>query len=271
MEKNSQAVVGVAQPRMRVFAGPNGSGKSTILPLLRPEWIGAYVNADDIERQLRQTGALDLHPFGLNRQPGEIQHRFREHLSRSELLRQSGLEGVAEDLIVHEDHRLELPSARVNSYVAAVLADALRCELLDQGRTFTFETVMSSPDKVDFMREAQRRGYRTYLYFVATDDPAINVARVAQRVAQGGHDVPEDRVRSRYRRSIDLLDAACSASNRAYVFDNSGEAHEWLAEVVEGDELRIHAAALPAWFTSCSLWRSFQPVDPAGSPASGQG
>ncbi|MGS0753669.1 hypothetical protein ACVBEH_02230 [Roseateles sp. GG27B] len=41
-----------AQPRLRVFAGPNGSGKSTIQELLRPEWIGIYVNADDMERQL---------------------------------------------------------------------------------------------------------------------------------------------------------------------------------------------------------------------------
>ncbi|HSI50226.1 MAG TPA: hypothetical protein VLA61_18290 [Ideonella sp.] len=43
----------VAQPRLRVFAGPNGSGKSTIHELLRPEWIGAYVNADEIEKALR--------------------------------------------------------------------------------------------------------------------------------------------------------------------------------------------------------------------------
>jgi predicted ABC-type ATPase len=67
-----------------------------------------------------------------------------------------------------------------------VLADAIRRALLAQGSTFTFETVMSSRDKIDFMREAQALGYRTYLYFVATDDPEINISRVQLRVSQGG-------------------------------------------------------------------------------------
>jgi predicted ABC-type ATPase len=117
---------------------------------------------------------------------------------------------------------------------------------------------MSSPDKIDFMREAQACGYRTYLYFVATDDPEINISRVKLRVSQGGHDVPVDLVRSRYVRSIALLDDACAVCNRAYVFDNSGEAHELIAEISEGDELTVHAQALPAWFAGTTLWRSFQ-------------
>lgn len=141
--------------------------------------------------------------------------RFRDYLAHSVLLRKNGLEGVAQALLVDADGALQLPPASVNSYVAAVLADALRRALLDQSATFTFETVMSSPDKVDFMRQAQERGYRTYLYFVATDDPAINLARVAQRVVQGRHDVPDDKVRKRYRASIDLLDKACVVFNRA--------------------------------------------------------
>ena len=138
-----------------------------------------------------------------------------------------------------------------------MIADAIRRELLAQGRTFTFETVMSSRDKIDFLRDARRRGYRTYLYFVATDDPAINLARVKLRVSQGGHDVPQDRVRDRYRRSIDLLDEACSIANRAYVFDNSGEAHELLVEISEGQDMVVHSSTLPAWFTATTLWQSF--------------
>lgn len=59
--------------------------------------------------------------------------------------------------------------------------------------------------------------------FVATDDPAINMARVRQRVAAGGHDVPEDKLRSRYRRSLENLRAAVRCASRAYVFDNSGQ------------------------------------------------
>jgi len=138
------------------------------------------------------------------------------------------------------------------------LADAIRCELLAQLSTFTFETVMSSPDKIDFMRKAQELGYRTYLYFVATDAPEINISRVQLRVSQGGHDVPENLIRSRYERSIGLLDEACSAANRAFIFDNSGDEHEWIAEVRDGAELIVKTESLPAWFTSTSLWQSFQ-------------
>lgn len=259
LERPSAPDQPAASPRLRVFAGPNGSGKSTILSLLQPQWIGAYVNADDIERELRRTGALDLQAFGLTGEPTLLEQSFRHHLAQSGLLHQHGLERAGAELTMRDGRYLTLPVAFVNSYVAAVLADAIRRQLLAQGSTFTFETVMSSRDKIDFMLEAQRRGYRTYLYFVATDDPAINLARVALRVTQGGHDVPEDRVRARYRRSIDLLDEACAASDRAYVFDNSGDAHELLVEVMGGEELQIHATQLPAWLTSTSFWQSFQP------------
>ncbi len=251
------AIAALAQPRLRVFAGPNGSGKSTIQELLLPEWIGAYVNADDMERQLRPAGALDLNAFDLTASPEALQQRLCAHLAQSALLRKHGMAGVATATTVGPDKHLHLPAAQVNSYVAAVLADAIRRELLAQGSTFTFETVMSSPDKIDFIREAQAHGYRTYLYFVATDDPDINISRVKLRVSQGGHDVPEDLIRSRYVRSIALLDDACSVANRAYVFDNSGDAHELIAEVCEGNELTVHTEALPAWFTGTTLWQSF--------------
>ncbi len=101
---------------------------------------------------------------------------------------------------------------------------------------------------------------------MATDDPAINVERVKLRVSQGGHDVPEDRIRSRYDRSIGLLDDACASADRAYVFDNSGEAHEQIAEISDGDEMTIHAESLPAWFTNTTLWQAFQPIDTVKKP-----
>ena len=65
---------------------------------------------------------------------------------------------------------------RVNSYFASVAGDFLRQKLLAQKISFTFETVMSHPSKVELLAEAQRAGYRTYLYFVATEDPAINIS-----------------------------------------------------------------------------------------------
>jgi predicted ABC-type ATPase len=249
---------GQALPRLRVFAGPNGSGKSTIRELLREEWIGVYVNADEIEKVLGRDRALDLADFALDGVSSGLLQRLQDFLRASSLWRRAGLANAASELQL-DGTRLTLGRVNVNSYVAAVLADFIRRELLAAGLSFTFETVMSSPDKVDFMRQARAQGFRTYLYFVATADPDINIARVRQRVAEGGHDVPSDKIVQRYGRSIALLSDACEASNRAYVFDNSGEQHVLIAEVTDGETMMLHADTVPQWFTATSLWQSFQP------------
>jgi predicted ABC-type ATPase len=111
----------------------------------------------------------------------------------------------------------------VNSYFASVAADFIRQILLRNQVSFTIETVMSHPSKVDLLRQAQNGGFRTYLYYIATDDPAINISRVRNRVIMGGHSVPEDLIVNRYYRSLDLLMDAIRYTNRAYVFDNSGQ------------------------------------------------
>jgi predicted ABC-type ATPase len=111
---------------------------------------------------------------------------------------------------------------------------------------------MSHPGKVEFLGEAQSMGFRTYLYFVATDDPEINLSRVANRVRLGGHFVPADKVIQRYHRSLELLLDAIRHTNRAYIFDNSGDnaAHDqtWLAEITDGKRLELKTGKIPAWF-----------------------
>ena len=148
---------------------------------------------------------------------------------------------------------LDFSGITVNSYYASVISDFLRHKLLDIGTSFTFETVMSSPDKVELLRKAQERGFRTYLYFVATDDPLINISRVQNRVRLGGHPVPEDKIVSRYARSLDLLLEAIRYSDRAYIFDNSSHESTWLAEVTNGEELELRTEQIPAWFKS-AIW-----------------
>ena len=116
---------------------------------------------------------------------------------------------------------------------------------------------MSHPNKVELLEQAQRAGYRTYLYFIATDDPEINISRVRNRVKLGGHSVPEDRIASRYHRSLDLLMDAIRHSNRAYVFDNSGDSKDkeqtWLAEITDGRLLELKSGRIPAWFKRAVL------------------
>lgn len=239
---------------MRVIAGPNGSGKSTILNELDQAWVGVYVNADDLQRAL-EAGPIDLHQYTIESQ-STLLTTLQDSMRSSPLLQKAALTDVADRIALHGT-MLAIPADCMNAYVAAALADFLRRALLAIGESFTFETVMSSPDKVDFMHEARAAGYRTYLYFVATADPAINIERVQLRVAQGGHDVPVDRIRDRYVRSIDLLAGACAAANRAYVFDNSGEQHRLIAEITDGEEMALRSDDVPPWFAQSRLYRGF--------------
>ncbi len=106
--------------------------------------------------------------------------------------------------------------------IAAQLeAERKREECLANRHSFSFETVMSHISKVEFMRRAKAVGYRVTFFFVATDDPALNVLRVQTRVELGGHDVPKDRILARYRRSIANLPAALAICDKTTVFDNS--------------------------------------------------
>jgi predicted ABC-type ATPase len=83
---------------------------------------------------------------------------------------------------------------------------------------------MSHPSKVDILVRAKAPGFHVHLVFVGTADPRMNVARVALRVAQGGHDVPTDRIVARWHRTMKLLHEAILAADEALVFDNSMDA-----------------------------------------------
>lgn len=140
------------------------------------------------------------------------------------------------------DDWFDFSEVPVDSYYASVLVDFLRTKLLLLRKSFTFETVMSHRSKVNVLESAQAMGCRTYLYYVATDDPAINISRVKNRVKLNGYDVPSDVVEMRYYRSLELLVDAIRHTNRAYIFDNSTEnanrTQTWLAEITEGKGLR---------------------------------
>jgi len=235
-----------------MFAGPNGSGKSTLKSYLPPPLLGVYLNPDDIEQEINRLGFLDFSAFGVTATAAEVLSFF----AASAFLVSAGFSDAARNLTFAHG-RLSFASVEVNSYFASVAGDFLRQKLLDQRATFTFETVMSHPGKVDLLAQAQAAGYRTYLYFVATDDPDINISRVRNRVKLGGHPVPENRIAQRYYRSLDLLMAAIRHTNRAYIFDNSGDnatgRHTWLAEITDGSLLELKTDTMPAWFKRAVL------------------
>ncbi len=234
-----------------MFAGPNGSGKTTIKNELPSTLFGVYVNPDDIEKAVRDTGFLTLDPFSVAFTTDEI----RAKLTSSDFLKVSGLAEAA-SIIESRDGVLDFRGLPMNSYYASVLADLLRRKLLASSISFSFETVMSAPDKVELLREARSCGFRTYLYYVATEDPAINVARVKNRVAEGGHDVPEGKIVARYHRSLALLREAIRHTNRAYFFDTSEEESRYVAEITDGVKIDLKGDEMPNWFKT-AVWDRF--------------
>ena len=244
----------VAIPRLRMFAGPNGSGKSTIKEVIEPQLLGVYINPDEIEKDIRRIDLFDFSAYHVSTTAEEVLPFFQQ----SALLNQAGFADEVAELRFN-DGKLSFHGVLVNAYYASVAADFIRQKLLDAGITFTFETVMSSPDKIAFLKKAQERGFRTYLYFIATEDPAINISRVENRVKLGGHPVPHDKIITRYYRSLDLLVEAVRYSDRAYIFDNSFHAKVWLAEVTDGNMLEMKSNTMPHWFKT-ALWDKFFPL-----------
>jgi len=231
--------------RLRMFAGPNGSGKTTIKQgLSKPgSWFGLYFNPDDLEAAIARTGLFSLAQLGLAATTAEV----RGHFASSPLLQRAGLAESAATISCRDDE-VDFSGIRFTAYHASVLSDFLRRRALAAARSFSFETVMSSEDKVALLGEARQAGFRTYLYYVATEAPEINVQRVRNRVAEGGHDVPEDKIVSRYHRSLALLPGAIRFSHRAYLFDTSEESSLYFAEVTDGSRIEFKSSEVPNWF-----------------------
>lgn len=131
---------------------------------------------------------------------------------------------------------------------AARWAEARREELLATGGGIAFETVFSAPDKVEFLARARDAGFFVRLFFIGTRDPRINAARVANRVMEGGHTVPIEKILSRFERSLANLPVAIRIAHRAYIFDNSEDGVQArLCARTEDGRLRKVYGDLPDW------------------------
>jgi predicted ABC-type ATPase len=104
---------------------------------------------------------------------------------------------------------------------AAQKAEALRNKLLDKKADFTFETVLSTDRNLLLLQKAKNNGYQIQCIYVLTCNADINVARVRSRVLEGGHDVPEDKIRSRYAKALKLLPQLIEVCDTIFIFDNS--------------------------------------------------
>jgi predicted ABC-type ATPase len=176
-----------------VLAGHNGSGKSTLwYDRLADELQIPLVNADRLTLSL-------LPPVGPDKKLKAWATRLRDEDERWQKLSQDGVQlfmGLA----------------------------------MDQGMPFAFETVFSylevQPDgtfksKTDVIRTLQAHGYYVILLFVGLASVDLSILRVSTRRSQGGHDVPEGKLRSRFPRTQQAISMASAVADLTLMFDNS--------------------------------------------------
>jgi predicted ABC-type ATPase len=106
---------------------------------------------------------------------------------------------------------------------AAIFSQELRYNLLESNSGIVFETVLSSEEKLLFIKKAKEKEYFIRVFFIGTNSPEINAGRIAKRVIEGGHDVPIHKIISRYKKSIVNCVVIAPIVDRLYVYDNSIE------------------------------------------------
>ncbi len=112
------------------------------------------------------------------------------------------------------------------------------------------ETVFSDPvgAKRDFLRDAGSRGYRVAFVYIGLAGVVLSQARVIQRVAQGGHDAPDDKIRKRLPRSLDNAKQALQFVDAAWVLDNSDADHPFQLVATTGTGKVTHVLpSAPRW------------------------
>ena len=229
-----------------MFAGPNGSGKSTVknkVASLNPNWLGVYINPDEIEESIAERGFLDLADFRLK---SKAETLFKVLGHSTQLSEKDLLPDLAK--LTFSGSKLSFPRNTLNSYFVSAIADFLHESLAASKTSFAFETVMSHRRKIELLKHAKSKTFRNYLYFIATEAPEINISRVKIRVKAGGHGVPEEKIISRYHRSLENLLDAVRATDRAFIFDNSGAESYLVAEVTDGATVEIMNQNVPIWF-----------------------
>jgi predicted ABC-type ATPase len=151
------------------------------------------------------------------------------------------------------------------AYLTAMkTAEQERETALVNGVSFSFETVLSKKEKIDFIKRAKEKGYTVSVYYVLTADVEINAERIAKRVSEGGHGVPQNKLLPRYYRMLDLMPEVLALADMAVIYDNSGNTSQILmtyygkikrvsfeidGKKVTGNANLINICnALPEWF-----------------------
>jgi len=134
------------------------------------------------------------------------------------------------------------------SYEAAKIAESMRLQLLQDGRTFCFETVFSHPSKIDFVAGAKVLGYEIVLVFIHLEPMQLNLARIAQRVSEGGHHVPDEKVKTRIPRVMKLIKQVLPLCDQTYILDNARADNPFQQiAVIRSGRLELKKHPVPGW------------------------
>ena len=229
-----------------MFAGPNGSGKTVLFEHLRSKGYihtEIYVSADRIEKDLKNNKKFFFSSYHVKASESE----FIEHIKSSGLYIQIPDKSFIDKISIESGNlKLNGDPKEINSYTASFIATYLCEKLMETKQSFCFETVLSHPSKIDFIKKAKSVGYKTYLYFVITDNFQLNIERIKLRVKDGGHDVDHKKIETRYFRSLNNFYEASRIAHSTFLIDNS-IAYKLITELNKGKVTNI-SDKFPDWF-----------------------
>jgi predicted ABC-type ATPase len=164
---------------------------------------------------------------------------------KSSLLSKRGVQFINADMIAKT---ISPENPEQVSYEASGLVERLRDEILYKGISFCFETVFSHESKIDFVAKAKAMGYYVLLVYIHLETLDLNEARVNQRISEGGHSVPPEKIRSRLPRTMKNVAVALQLVDEARLLDNSsrGKPFQQVAFIRKGKRIQV-TDPLPSW------------------------
>ena len=158
------------------------------------------------------------------------------------------LEFVNADLY-EQSHLQHIVDLQARSEAARDWADNRREVLLNAKTSFVSETVFSHDSKLALITKAQAMGFDVVLYVVSVDDPQRLLARVSQRVREGGHHVPADRILQRYPRTMANLAKAVRLADLTFVYDaaEAAQGAHLLVAMCEKTQSNLLVSKPPIW------------------------
>jgi len=160
-------------------------------------------------------------------------------------LSDTGLPFVNADILAQE--------LEIDAYTAASVAGTIRQGFVENKTSFIFETVFSDPvgEKLRFFEDAVTAGYTVLLCFIRISNALISDERVTMRVHKGGHDVPIEKLKERFPRTLQNLRLAIQRLPQIIVYDNDDLSNPFQQVAVFEDGRIVESVGdLPSWLAN---------------------